>query len=107
MKKKALVMTLLCVMGLALAAGVAQATWYTCTIQQAGVLNGGYYVVWLTDINNQAAVSTPFIITNASPTLVNGMYAAALTAYANSTNVYVDLSAWADWSACTTVWAQK
>jgi hypothetical protein len=107
MKKKALVMALLCVMGLAMAVGTAQATWYTCTIQSAGFLDGGYYVIYLTDINNAASTSTPFLLQNASPSAINAMYAAALTSFANSTNVIVDLSTWGAWSACVTLWSSK
>ena len=107
-KRKALVMALVCVMGLTLAAGTAQATWYTCSIQQAGFLNGGYYVLWLTDVNNVSATSTPFIITNANQTYVNAMYAAALTALSKGSNVYADLSPWSNgvWGTAYTVTSQ-
>jgi hypothetical protein len=92
---------------MAMAVGTAQATWYTCTIQSAGFLSGGYYVIYLTDVNNAASTSTPYLIFNANQTYVNAMYAAALTAYANSTNVIVDLSAWTPWGAAFTLYSAK
>jgi hypothetical protein len=92
MKRKALVV-LFCIVGLMVAVGVAQATPFTCTIQQAGVNAGGYYYVFLTD-----TASTPswtgsqlFLIPTGTQTITNGMFAAALTAYANSTNVAIDI----------------
>ncbi|HAY21657.1 MAG TPA: hypothetical protein DCY27_05730 [Desulfobacterales bacterium] len=106
MKRKALVLALLCVMGLAIV-GTAQATWYTCTIQQAGIHSNGVYVVYLTDVNNAASTSTPYIIVGANQTLTNGLYAAALTAWANASNVVVDLSAWGAWEAAVTLYASK
>jgi hypothetical protein len=107
MKRKAMIMALVCVVGLTMAVGTAQATWYTCTIQQAGLLAPNYYVVYLTDVNNAGAVSTPFIIYSADPAYVNAMYAAALTALSNRTNVTADLSGWTPWGTASTLWAKN
>ena len=92
MKRKALMVALFCIMGLTIA-GAAQATLYTCTISQAGVNMGGYYVVYLTDTATTPAWvgAFPFLIPTTTQTLTNGMYAAALTALANSTNVVADI----------------
>jgi hypothetical protein len=93
MKRKALIVALFCIMGLTLA-GAAQATNYTCTISQVGILGGAYYVVYLTDTNTSTpgwAGAFPFLIPTTSQSIANGMYAAALTAYANSTNVIADI----------------
>jgi hypothetical protein len=90
MKRKALLVALFVIMGLTLA-GVAQATIYTCTISEAGIIGGQYYVVNLTDTTGVGWTGAlPFIIPTTSQTVANGMYAAALTALANSTNVIID-----------------
>lgn len=91
MKRKALLVALFVIMGL-MFAGAAQATNYTCTISQAGIIGGQYYVVYLTDTTGAGWTGAyPFIIPTTSQTIANGMYAAALTALANSTNVIADI----------------
>lgn len=91
MKRKALVVALFCIMGLMIA-GAAQATQYTCTVSQVGILGGGYYVVYLADNASTGWTGIqPFLIPTATQTITNGMYAAALTAFANSTNVIIDV----------------
>ena len=106
MKRKAVLVTLLCVMVLAMATSV-QATFFTCSIQQAGIHETGSVVlVYLTDINNPASVSTPFIVVGANQTATNGMYAAALTALSKGSNVFVDLSAFGPYQACITLLSQ-
>jgi hypothetical protein len=92
MKRKALMVALFCIMGLLLA-GAAQATEYTCSIQSAGIIGSQYYVVFLTDTAQAPAWtgSLPFLIPTASQAIANGLYATALTAIANSTNVVIDV----------------
>jgi hypothetical protein len=92
MKRKSMMVALFCIMGLLLA-GAAQATEYTCTIQKAGIIGSTYYVVYLTDTNASPAWtgSFPFLIPTTSQAIANGLYATALTAIANSTNVVADL----------------
>jgi hypothetical protein len=92
MKRKALMVALFCIMGLMLV-GAAQATQYTCTISQAGILGGQYYTIYLTDTSATPAWPGvyPFLIPTTSQSIANGMYATALTALANSTNVIVDV----------------
>jgi hypothetical protein len=88
--KKALVVVLFCVMALAaISVNKAEAagTWYTCTISQAGTTLWEYQVK-LTDTGGQFTNIT-FIIYPNGPISANTMYAAALTALANSTNVRV------------------
>lgn len=93
MKRKALMVALFCIMGLMLA-GAAQATEYTCSIQKAGIIGSQYYVIYLTDTNTTTpgwAGSFPFLIPTANQAIANGLYATALTAIANSTNVLADI----------------
>lgn len=92
MKRKALIVALFCIMGLMIA-GAAQATNYTCTISQAGIIGSQYYVVYLTDTSGSPAWTGafPFLIPTGSQAIANGMYATALTAIANSTNVIADI----------------
>jgi hypothetical protein len=93
MKKKALMAVLLCVMGLgAIAIGNVEAAatfpgWNTCLIKQAGADNSGNYYVMLADASASPSFGdTIFIIDNSSGN-AKDMYAAALTAWANGTNV--------------------
>lgn len=92
MKRKAMMVALFCIMGLLLA-GAVQATEYTCTIQKAGIIGSQYYVIYLTDTAQTPAWtgSFPFLIPTASQAIANGLYATALTAIANSTNVLADI----------------
>jgi hypothetical protein len=95
MKKKAIFVALLCVMGLAaLSIGNAEAAppWYTCTISLAGTTDSGYYVVTLSDTTTPTPVFTDmtFLLSPGSA-FQKEMYAAALTAFANSTNVSVNI----------------
>jgi hypothetical protein len=82
---------LLCVMGLvALSISCAQAGWYTCSVSKVGMGTGGVYAVTLTDIPVPPAAAA-FTNRTFGITTTGGfdkqMYAAALTALANSTNV--------------------
>jgi len=89
MKKKVLAVMLLTVMGLVgLAGGVAQAGWETASVTQVGSTGTNY---WLTA---SSTTSTPpfnnitFII-DESNQRGKEMFATALTAFANSTNVQI------------------
>ena len=97
MKKKAMLVALLCVMGLAaLSIGNAEAGWYTCTISQAGS-DWTNLVVTLSDVPTPPAAAAftnrAFVIdatgNGTGISKAKEMYAAALTAFANSTYVYV------------------
>lgn len=92
MKKKALVMALLCVMGLTtLAVGTAGAAYgtFTCTVNKVTANYWGYYLVTLTDNAGSFSNNTMVIVTPGSTEMVKAQFAAALTAFANSTNVVI------------------
>jgi hypothetical protein len=90
MKRKALVVALLCVLGLAaICSGNAEAaTAYNCSIVAVGN-NGGYNYAYLTDTGG-AFTAQVFLIDNAG--FAKEMLAILLTAWANSQNVGVSLS---------------
>ena len=96
MKKKMLLIALLVVMGMAtLSIGNANAAAgaFTCTVTQTGANYWGYYIVYMTDNAGSFTNKAFFIPDNPSaPGMNKAIYAAALTAFANSTNVTV----WAD-----------
>jgi hypothetical protein len=104
MKKRMLAVVMLTVMGLVvgLSGGVAQAAWATCTISNVGSTGSNYWVT-ATD----TTVPTP-LFTNVTFILdeTNGrgkeMFATALTAFANSTNIQL----WVDppYNNYTTAW---
>jgi hypothetical protein len=90
MKAKALIVALLCVMGLtALSIGNAEAgQWYTCTMSQVGNTFNNYFIT-VSDVAGTAFPdNTTFVIPPDFP-YAKEMYAAALTGFANSTNVWV------------------
>jgi hypothetical protein len=109
MKKKAILVVLLCVMGLAaVSIGNADAApWYTCTISQAGANNAGYYVLILTDTASPVAFTNRTFLISPTNSHQKEMYAAALTAFANSTYVVVNLPSISASSFCTALYAQK
>ena len=99
MKGKALVVALLCVMGLAaIFIGNAEAASYNCTIDAVGTNYGSNYV-YLSDTGGSFTARV-FLI---DPALGNSkeMLAVLLTAWANTQNVGVWLSASTELS---TVW---
>ena len=96
MKKRAMVVAMLTVMGLvALSAGIAQAGWTACTISEVGAVGYGY-VIKITAVIVPPATTPVFTnlicLIDTSGGKQKEMYAAALTAFANSSNVliYVD-----------------
>ena len=92
MKKKTILVALLCVMGLAaLSIGNAEAAppWYNCTISQAGANWTANYVVTLSDTATPPAFTNRQFIIDIAAGKQKEMYAAALTAFANSTYVLV------------------
>jgi len=101
MKKRALVVVLLMMGLLALLAGIAQADWRTCTISQAGSYSSGY-VIQATDLGSPVAFTNTTFVIDESGGRGKEMYAAALTAFANSTNLQI----WVDapYSAFSVVW---
>jgi hypothetical protein len=109
MKRKALVVALALAMGLVVFSvgnAMAAPATYTCTISQAGGNYWGYYVITLTDTASPAAFTNQqFFIPDDGSGMNKVMYAAALTALANSTNVQI----YADpvTTACFLVYATK
>jgi hypothetical protein len=92
MKKKALVVVLLCVMGLAtICIGNADAAWFTCTMGNVGTSGGGTYIV-LSDTAGSPAFTNQWFVFDTSLGQDKSMLASALTAFANSSNVYVNVS---------------
>ncbi|MBU4234206.1 MAG: hypothetical protein KKD99_06345 [Proteobacteria bacterium] len=92
MKKKVMLVALLCVLGMAtLSIGNANAAigTYTCSVVAAGANYWGYYAVTLTDNNGAFTNLVCFIPVDPvnAPGMEKAQYAAALTAFANSTNV--------------------
>jgi hypothetical protein len=94
MKKKMMLVALLCVLGVAtLSIGNANAaaSTYTCSVVQTGANYWGWYSATLTDNGgtfNNLVCWFPVDPVNA-PGMEKAAYAAALTAFANSTNVVV------------------
>jgi hypothetical protein len=90
MKRKGLAVVLLCVLGLAtIAIGNVEAAgpWYTCTVSGCGATwTDAYITVTDTATTKGFPDNTTFVIDNTTGQ-ANKMYAAALTAFANSTNV--------------------
>ncbi|MDO9573544.1 MAG: hypothetical protein Q7I94_01020 [Candidatus Contubernalis sp.] len=95
MKKKVMLVALLCVLGIAsMSIGNANAApaFYSCTVTQTGANYWGYYIVYLTDVGaGKAFTDQAFFIPDdpANPGMNKAQFATALTAFANSTNVNV------------------
>ena len=84
MKKRMMVVVMLTVMVMvALSAGFAQAAFKTCTVSQVGC-NGDMYWLTATETSN-AFTNMTFVIDDR--TRGKEMFATALTAFANSTNL--------------------
>lgn len=96
MKRKALMVALICIMGLATlsigSAGAAEA-FYTCTVSDCGSNFWGFYTFTAVDTNTSTGFGTArfFIVDNGSTTnnTVKAEYAAALTAWSNSGKVII------------------
>jgi hypothetical protein len=88
MKKKVLVTVLACIMLLAaLGVGNAAPGYYTCTLSRAGAATYGYWIE-ASEING-AFSNMFFLIDQSVPNIGPAMYATALTAYANSSNIVI------------------
>ncbi len=87
MKKKVLVVMVLCVMGLtALSIGNADAApWYTCTITRVGVTGTSYYAM-LSDTNSTPAFSNRFFVLD--PTMGKELLATVLTAFSSGSKLW-------------------
>jgi hypothetical protein len=99
MKKKVLILGLLCIMGIAvLSVSNAYATLFTCTVVSTGCDTAGNVVVYATSpgFPTPAIGYTVFYTTNAANK--NQILAAALTAVANSGHLVMDLSGTTDYS---------
>ena len=110
MKRKMAVVALLCAMMMALSFGAAQAANYLCTISGAGVSNAGYYYVTVTDTGaGKAFTNRNFLIggPGINVSFTNAFYATALTAFANSTNVLLEIPDITEWSVSTLINAAK
>lgn len=90
MKKKALLIVLVCVMGLtAIFSSRSEAAgWYACTISQAGSASWGNFVL-LTHTSSPSAFSNRMFTLD--PAVRNAQLATALSAYGKSKNVLVYL----------------
>ena len=91
MKKKVMLVALLCILGLStLAVGTGEAAYatYNCVVNSVTSNYWGYYLVTLTEVNN-AFVNQQFFIVDDGSGMVKAQYATALTAFANSTNVII------------------
>jgi hypothetical protein len=102
----------LCVLGLVtLFIGSVQAAppstppWYLCTVQGAGGTWTDSYIT-CTDTVGTAFTNRTFIIDN-STGKANQMLAAALTAFANSTNVYLYLTDTTEFAHTLAVFSAK
>ena len=110
MKRKIAVVAVLCAMMVVLSIGAAQAAFYTCTISSAGVSNSGYYYVTVTDTAATPAFTNRTFLLGGPGLNVgytNQFYATALTAFANSTNIQMEIPDITAWSATTLVNAVK
>jgi hypothetical protein len=95
MKKKLVVLAMVGILMAVFTVGnaMAAAQWYTCTISQAGSTIFGYSFITVTDTAQTPAFTNAiFFISDTAPDAKN-MYASALTALANSSNVWVFLDA--------------
>ena len=102
-------MVVLCmVLGAFFVTSAGAYSWYTCTVSQAGSMQWGAYVV-LTDTNPSPSfpANTTFIIDTTDPGNMKSMLAAALTAFANSTNVNAFISAPAAYNIVSGIMASK
>jgi hypothetical protein len=104
MKKSVMAVVMLTVLGLmvGLSGGVAQAAWATCTISNVGSTGSNYWVT-ATDTTTPTALFTNVtFILDESNGRGKEMFATALTAFANSTNIQI----WVDppYNNYTTIW---
>ena len=86
MKKKVLALVMLTFMVLVGLSGVAQAGWVTCTVSQVGSTGSNYWVTVTEAVTNPTFTNATFFIDEGSQR-GKEMFATALTAFANSTNV--------------------
>lgn len=109
MKRKALLVVILCLMGLSTISidNVEAAGSYTCTVNEIGSSNSDTYIVVTDTAPTPAFQDTPFIIDTSSATQCSRMYAAGLTAFANSTYVKIYVNSIASWSTTYIVSATK
>jgi hypothetical protein len=109
MKRKGLVVVLLCVLGLAtISIGNVEAAppWYTVTVTQVGA-SWTDSIINVTDTAaTPAFTNTSFILDN-STGRANQMLATALTAFANSTYLVIYLDNITQWSSTPMVFATK
>ena len=109
MKRKALVVALLCVMGLA-AISVSNAEaggWYTCQVTQAGAATYGYFITLIDTASTKNFDDNTMFYIDQSAGCGKEMLAAALTAWANGGNVYIYLSSPSAWATAWAIIATK
>jgi hypothetical protein len=99
MKKRAMVVAVVTAFVMVgLLAGIAQAAWVTATVSYVGS-TGTAYLVKASDTTTPIPLFTNVIfILDPYGTRGKEMYAAALTAFANSTNVQLYVDAYTDYS---------
>ena len=102
MKKRVMAVVMLTVMGLvALSAGIAQADWQTCTVSQVGSTGSNYWIT-ATETSTTPLFSNVTFIIDESNGRGKEMFATALTAFANSSNVQIWVAS--PYTNYTTVW---
>jgi hypothetical protein len=89
MKKSMLAVVMVTVMALVgLSGGVAQAAWQTCTVSQVGSTGSNYWITASCTTSTPPFTNVTFII-DESNGRAKEMFATALTAFANSTNIQI------------------
>ena len=108
MRKMAVMMALCLAIGAFSVSSAGAYSWYTCTVNQAGSMPWGAYVV-LTDNAATPAfpANTTFIVDTSDPANMRAMLAAALTAVANSANIEAFISAPAAYNIVSGVLVRK
>jgi hypothetical protein len=86
--------------------GIAQAAWVTCTLSYAGS-TGSAYIVKATDTAPSPLFTDIIFVLDPYGNRGKEMYAAALTAFANSTYVQLYVDAYTDYSVAWGVLASK
>jgi hypothetical protein len=108
MKKLGVMVALCLVIGAFTVNSAGAYAWYTCTVDQAGSMQWGAYVV-LTDtaVTPAFPAKTTFIIDTSDAANMRSMLASALTAFANSTNLAAFISAPAAYNIVSGAFASK
>jgi hypothetical protein len=94
MKKKAMVVAMLTVFAMVgLLGGIAQAAWVTCTLTYVGSTGTGYIIQASDTASTPAFPANTIFVLDPYSGKAKELYAAALTAFANSSYVQIWLEA--------------